>query len=134
MILCVIYSILLPILFYQIVKKFKPTIKNIYLYSIISVIAIIPLAVIFIFFLKQKETIVFAGSCKCVPNCNGKCDMSDDGCGGKCSTCPKDKVCYNKECCLPVCDGKTCGDDKCGGKCKCPSGKKCQEGNCINDS
>lgn len=132
-ILCVILSILLPILFYQIVKKFKPTINNIYLYSIIGIITIIPLAVIFIFFLKQEETLVFAGDCKCVPTCNGKCDMSGDGCGGTCSTCPEDKVCYNKQCCSPVCDGKTCGEDQCGNKCKCPTGKKCQEGNCIND-
>ena len=92
----------------------------------------------------------------CIPACDGK-DCGDDGCGGICGTCPDNgiceegvcqcefaecnlgcceegKVCWMGGCCLPVCEGKDCGDDGCGGADACgvcPAGQTCHLYQCC---
>jgi hypothetical protein len=76
----------------------------------------------------------------CTPSCEGK-DCGDDGCGGKCGTCPgcpsSVSACVDGQCvatCLPACAGKECGDDGCGCQCGyCPGDPchdQCQDGKC----
>ncbi len=71
------------------------------------------------------------GSYCCKPNCAGRCNGEEDGCGGtcgceagkKCNTMASPNVC---ETCVGSCVGKCSGeDDGCGAKCNCEAGKKC---------
>lgn len=75
-------------------------------------------------------------SCKCKPNCEGKCGGAPDGCGGACNApCGGNQMCVNQTCCAPNCDGK-CGGapDGCGGKClDCLEGQVCKNRACVSD-
>lgn len=75
-------------------------------------------------------------SCKCQPNCNGRCGGAPDGCGGTCNgACGAGFVCSQQSCCQPSCTGK-CGGapDGCGGTCNGPCGGHavCQGQTCCN--
>lgn len=40
---------------------------------------------------------------------------------------------YEEINCIPVCEGKECGDDACGGSCGgCPEGEQCHDGKCLS--
>ena len=76
-----------------------------------------------------------AGTCYGQAFCgNGTCDP-----GENCESCPSDCTCSSGcnmgMCCVPNCEGKTCGDDGCGGKCGqgCGSMARCDKGNCVAD-
>lgn len=77
-------------------------------------------------------------SCKCRPNCDGKCGGAPDGCGGSCTgACQEFEVCFNQACCSPNCYGK-CGGapDGCGSTCNydCPTGQVClHQACCVPD-
>ena len=92
----------------------------------------------------------------CAPDCEGK-DCGDDGCGGSCGKCPEntecggnglceclydecaeacceeEEVCFEDDCCLPDCEGSSCGSDGCGGSCgECGEFSECsEEGSCV---
>ena len=82
-----------------------------------------------------------AGLCS-ISACDGQCEGGDVSCGEDCSCscnascfefgdcCPNlCEVCgssFPDNCCVPQCEGKTCGDDGCGGSCGgCPPGQIC---------
>jgi hypothetical protein len=74
-------------------------------------------------------------SCKCPPNCAGKCGGAPDGCGGACTgACDELQSCYQQKCCQGDCAGK-CGGapDGCGGACNfaCPNGGVCVGQSCC---
>jgi hypothetical protein len=84
------------------------------------------------------------GTCAtlCEPNCKSK-QCGADGCGGICGHCyasngaVDDSLCGPtgkcKTQCVPDCIGVDCGSDGCGGQCgQCPTGKECQDGQCIS--
>lgn len=108
--------------------------------------------------LMNSVCIASTGQCQCIPSCDDRqCGL--DGCGGSCGTCPVGQMCigeaycgcegftyqcgnnccdftqncYQGRCCLPVCDGKVCGDDGCGGTCgTCGDGQICRsDGTCM---
>ena len=73
-------------------------------------------------------------SCKCKPNCDGKCGGAPDGCGGTCDGgCAEFFVCYQHSCCSPDCDGKCGGvSDGCGGTCSgCSQNQVCRGKSCC---
>ena len=102
------------------------------------------------------------GEC-CVPDCEGK-ECGPDGCGHECGgcagnlecndaqtgcvcfnalcngvCCDDDDVCHKKQCCVPDCYGKVCGDNGCGGTCgSCEEpdsfclDAKCEKGQCVS--
>jgi formylglycine-generating enzyme required for sulfatase activity len=65
------------------------------------------------------------------------CDSLDDDCDGLTDEdpwlCLPGFACIDGACeCLPVCDGKECGDDACGGTCgACDATKMCLDGHCV---
>ncbi|NOZ00869.1 MAG: hypothetical protein GXP54_03145, partial [Deltaproteobacteria bacterium] len=71
---------------------------------------------------------------KCTPDCAGR-ECGNDGCGGKCGTCPGTSECIAFQCvCIPDCADRECGDDGCGGVCSpgCGAGVKCLDwGKCA---
>ncbi|MDP6944119.1 MAG: hypothetical protein QF464_08225, partial [Myxococcota bacterium] len=59
----------------------------------------------------------------CTCSCNGSCFEFGDCCPGLCDVCGPS---FPNNCCVPECEGKTCGDDGCGGSCGgCPPGQIC---------
>lgn len=63
----------------------------------------------------------------CIPKCDGK-DCGNDGCGGKCGTCPGNHECIAFTCiCVPDCADRECGDNGCDGTCGpgCPTDVTC---------
>jgi hypothetical protein len=79
------------------------------------------------------ECINDCGGCLPLENCgNDVCDLEE---GENCSNCAEDcacedpTVCFQSDCCTPMCDGVECGDDGCGGSCgDCDAGEFCLEG------
>jgi hypothetical protein len=59
----------------------------------------------------------------CTCSCNASCFEFGDCCPGLCDVCGAS---FPNNCCVPDCDGKTCGDDGCEGSCGgCPPGQLC---------
>lgn len=100
-----------------------------------------------------QELVCLENRC-CSPSCREK-ECGDDGCGGSCgsdcgllsscidgkckcefdsckdSCCNTGEICTDSGCCMPTCDGVTCGPDGCGGSCgECESNEKCEDGAC----
>lgn len=69
-------------------------------------------------------------ACPAAPSCEGlECGSY---CGVDCGTCEGDQVCTDFQCCTPLCDGRTCGDDGCGGTCgACGTFDTCVDGACL---
>jgi hypothetical protein len=84
------------------------------------------------------------GKCiSCNPGCGERqCGPDPNGCGTMCGSGPGPDGCpsANDTCdtatgvctCVPLCEGKTCGDNGCLGVCgNCDSKHKCVNGNCV---
>ena len=80
------------------------------------------------------EACLGAGSCVCVPKCDGGAkECGDNGCGGSCGECAAGALCQGAQCCAPECapGPNACGDDGCGGTCgECAPGVACSAGQC----
>ncbi|MBT9559519.1 MAG: PQQ-binding-like beta-propeller repeat protein [Myxococcales bacterium] len=68
---------------------------------------------------------VYCGDGTCQASANENCLTCAQDC-----TCQGDAVCEDGACCVPACDGKTCGSDGCGGQCApgCGAGEACSGG------
>ncbi len=80
-------------------------------------------------FLSAGDTMT---SCPCLPNCGGK-ECGDDGCGGKCGSCPgMTDYCTADGHCLDDCQGRLCGPSpNAGHDCgTCGVNNTCNNGQC----
>ena len=82
---------------------------------------------LFIFFFRKKRN----SNITC--SCSGKTCDEEDGCGNSClsSVCNIGEKCFEKNCCTPICENNSCGDDGCGGICNCPNGYICKNRECV---
>jgi formylglycine-generating enzyme required for sulfatase activity len=104
-----------------------------------------------------ESAVCFPAEACCLPDCAGQ-ECGDGGCGNplQCGGCDPNEVCSDEglcecpnevcsesccnagqvcdlddACCLPDCDGVTCGDDGCGGLCDtCDDGNVCTDDFC----
>ncbi len=67
----------------------------------------------------------------CCPSAQEWCDVTGECCAAGEICCPGVGCRAPENCCIPSCDGSTCGSDGCGGTCSCADGKVCDQGSCI---
>jgi len=72
--------------------------------------------------------------CGCLTACKADWECGEDpaGCAEHCGVCPEGIDCNNRKCCIPDCQGKSCGEDGCGSICGyCQPGWTCSDGWCV---
>lgn len=67
----------------------------------------------------------------CCPSSQEWCDVTGECCPPGAICCPGVGCRAPEDCCLPSCDGSTCGSDGCDGTCSCAGDRICSRESCV---
>lgn len=67
----------------------------------------------------------------CCPTSQEWCDESGECCPSGEICCPGTGCVPSSDCCIPTCDGSTCGSDGCDGTCSCAGDRICSAESCL---